>query len=308
MGVVPPPVGEAVGGTDRAMDARTNINSRLPSRHVTEGPERAPLIALNIRPRDIVTRRSLQNAATVVAASGGSTNAALHLPAIANEGGIKFNLFDVAEIFKKTPYVADLKPGGRYVAKDMFEARGIPLLMKTLLDNGHLHEDCLTVTGRTIAENLKSVKWNPHQDVVRPADKPITVTGGVVGLKGNLAPEGAIGKVAGMSKLKFSGPARCFDREEDAFESVQKRPEEAIGGPIGLLRDGDIIEIDAGAGTLDVKLTAAELAERKTKWAPRATNHTSGALWKYAQQVGPAVDGAVTHPGGAHEKQCYADI
>jgi dihydroxy-acid dehydratase len=317
----------------------------------------------------IVTRRALENAAAVVAASGGSTNAALHLPAIAHECGIKFDLFDVAEIFKKTPYVADLKPGGRYVAKDMFEVGGIPLLMKTLLDNGYLHGDCITVTGRTIAENLKSVKWNPHQDVVRSADKPITVTGGVVGLKGNLAPEGAIVKVAGMSKLKFTGPARCFDREEDAFESVQKKtykegeviviryegprggpgmremlsttaaltgqgmggkvalitdgrfsgatrgfcighvgPEAAVGGPIALLQDGDIIEIDADVGTLNVKLTDAELSERRTKWKPRETNHTSGALWKYAQQVGPAVAGAVTHPGGAHERQCYADI
>src|SRR6476659_9422474 len=150
------------------------------------------LVRANLRPRDIVTRKSLENAAAVVAASGGSTNAGLHLPAIANEAGIKFDLFDVAEIFKKTPYVADLKPGGRYVAKDMFESGGIPLLMKTLLDHGYLHGDCLTVTGRTIAENLKKVKWNAHQDVVWPADKPITATGGVVGLKGNLAPEGAI--------------------------------------------------------------------------------------------------------------------
>src|SRR5262252_2313555 len=336
---------------------------------MTAGERVMELVRANLRPRDIVTRKSLENAAAVVAASGGSTNAGLHLPAIANEAGIKFDLFDVAEIFKKTPYVADLKPGGRYVAKDMFEAGGIPLLMKTLLDYGHLHGDCLTVTGRTIAENLKSVKWNPHQDVVRPADKPMTATGGVVGLKGNLAPEGAIVKVAGMSNLRFSGPARCFDCEEDAFEAVQKRtyregeviviryegprggpgmremlsttaaltgqgmggkialitdgrfsgatrgfcighvgPEAAIGGPIGLLKDGDMIEIDAVAGTLNVKLTKEELAERKSKWAPRATNHTSGALWKYAQQVGPAVDGAVTPPGGAHEKQCYADI
>jgi dihydroxy-acid dehydratase len=327
------------------------------------------LIASNIRPRDIVTRKALENAAAVVAASGGSTNAALHLPAIAHECGIKFDLFDVAEIFKKTPYVADLKPGGRYVAKDMFEVGGIPLLMKTLLDHGYLHGDCLTVTGRTIAENLKSVKWNPDQDVVRSADKPITVTGGVVGLKGNLAPEGAIVKVAGMSELKFSGPARCFDREEDAFEAVQKRtykegevlviryegprggpgmremlattaalygqgmggkvalitdgrfsgatrgfcighvgPEAAIGGPIALLRDGDLIEIDANIGTLDVKLSDAELAERKLNWKPRESDYRSGALWKYAQQVGPAIGGAVTHPGGAQEKQCYADI
>ncbi len=146
------------------------------------------LIVKNIRPRDIVTRKALENAAAVVAATGGSTNAALHLPAIAHECGIEFTLFDVAEIFKKTPYIADLKPGGRYVAKDMFEAGGVPILMKTLLDHGYLHGDCMTVTGRTIAENLKSVKWNPDQDVVRAADKPLLATGGVVGLKGNLAP------------------------------------------------------------------------------------------------------------------------
>src|SRR6202166_3529922 len=336
---------------------------------MTAGEKVMELIAQNIRPRDIVTRRALENAAAVVAASGGSTNAALHLPAIAHECGIKFDLFDVAEIFKKTPYVADLKPGGRYVAKDMFEVGGIPLLMKTLLDNGHLHGDCLTVTGRTIAENLKSVKWNPHQDVVRPADRPITVTGGVVGLKGNLAPERDIVKVGGMSNLKFTGPARCFDSEEDAFESVRKKtyqegeviviryegprggpgmremlsttaaltgqgmggkialitdgrfsgatrgfcighvgPEAAIGGPIALLQDGDIIEIDADKGTLNVKLAKAELDKRHQAWKPRKPDFTSGYLWKYAEQVGAARGGAVTHPGGAAEKACYADI
>jgi dihydroxy-acid dehydratase len=327
------------------------------------------LIALNLRPRDIVTRKSLENAAAVVAASGGSTNAALHLPAIAHECGIKFDLFDVAEIFKKTPYIADLKPGGRYVAKDMFEAGGIPLLMKTLLDHGYLHGDCITVTGRTMKENLQGVKWNSHQDVVRPANNPITVTGGVVGLKGNLAPEGAIVKVAGMSVLRFTGPARCFDCEEDAFAAVKDRtykegeviviryegprggpgmremlsttaaltgqgtsgkvalitdgrfsgatrgfcighvgPEAAVGGPIALLRDGDIIEIDAVDGKINVRLSDAELAERRKSWKPRETEYGSGAIWKYAQQVGPAVNGAVTHPGGAQEKQCYADI
>jgi dihydroxy-acid dehydratase len=336
---------------------------------MTAGEKIMELLALNLRPRDIVTRRALENAAAVVAASGGSTNAALHLPAIAHECGIKFDLFDVAEIFKKTPYIADLKPGGRYVAKDMFEAGGIPLLMKTLLDQGYLHGDCMTVTGRTIAENMAGVKWNPHQDVVRPADKPITVTGGVVGLKGNLAPDGAIVKVAGMSNLKFTGPARCFDREDDAFEAVKNRtykegeviviryegpkggpgmremlattaaltgqgmggkialitdgrfsgatrgfcvghvgPEAAIGGPIALIRDGDIIEIDAVDGKLNVKLSDTELAERRKSWKPRDERFGSGVLWKYAQQVGPAVNGAVTHPGGAEEKQCYADI
>src|SRR6202008_1254563 len=187
------------------------------------GEKVVELIALNLRPRDVVTRKSLENAAAVVAASGGSTNAALHLPAIANECGIKFNLFDVAEIFKKTPYVADLKPGGRYVAKDMFEVGGIPLLMKTLLDNGFLHGDCITVTGKSISDNLKNVRWNADQKVIYPADKPLSPTGGVVGLKGNLAPEGAIVKVAGLKTLKFSGPARCFDSEEECFAAVSAR-------------------------------------------------------------------------------------
>ena len=327
------------------------------------------LIARNIRPRDIVTREALENAAAVVAASGGSTNGALHLPAIAHECGIKFDLFDVAEIFRKTPYIADLKPGGKYVAKDMFEAGGIPLLMKTLLDNGYLHGDCMTVTGRTIAENMSYVQWNDDQDVVRRADDPITVTGGVVGLKGNLASEGAIVKVAGMERLQFTGPARCFDCEEDAFAAVNNKeyeegevlviryegpvggpgmremlsttaalygqgmgdklalitdgrfsgatrgfcighvgPEAAVGGPIGLLKDGDIIEIDAVAGTLNVQLSDEELENRRKEWKPRETDYQSGVIWKYAQTVGSARDGAVTHPGGAKEKVCYADI
>jgi dihydroxy-acid dehydratase len=336
---------------------------------MTAGEQIMQLVAQGIRPRAIVTRKALENAAAVVAASGGSTNAALHLPAIANECGIAFSLFDVAEVFARTPYVADLKPGGRYVAKDLFEAGGVPLLMKTLLDHGYLHGDCLTVTGRTVAENLRAVKWNPDQDVVRPADRPLSPTGGVVGLKGNLAPEGAIVKVAGMADLRFTGPARCFDGEEACFAAVRSRayregdvlviryegprggpgmremlsttaalygqgmgdkvalitdgrfsgatrgfcvghvgPEAAVGGPIGLLRDGDMVELDAAAGVIEVKLDAAELARRKSEWKPREDEYTSGYLWKYAREVGPAVTGAVTHPGGATEKTCYADI
>jgi dihydroxy-acid dehydratase len=327
------------------------------------------LVARNIRPRDIVTRKALENAAVVVAATGGSTNAALHLPAIANEAGIKFDLFDVGEIFKKTPYIADLKPGGRYVAKDLYEVGGIPLVMKTLLDHGFLHGDCLTVTGRTMAENLAKVAWNPDQDVVRPADAPITATGGVVSLRGNLAPEGAIVKVAGMQNLQFTGPARVFDTEEACFEAVKKRayedgdvfviryegpkggpgmremlattaalygqgagdkvalitdgrfsgatrgfcighvgPEAAVGGPIGLLKDGDVIEIDAVAGTLSVRLTDAELAARRKDWRPREQSFGSGYIWKYAQQVGDALNGALTHPGASAERKCYADV
>ncbi len=181
------------------------------------------LIESNIRPRDIVTKRSLENAATIVAATGGSTNAGLHLPAIAHECGIKFSLEDVVEIFKKTPYLADLKPGGQYVAKDVYEAGGVPIILKTLHDGGFIHGDCLTVTGKTIAENLSKVKFNHKQNVIRSFDKPLSPTGGVVGLKGNLAPEGAIVKVAGMEILKFKGNAICFDCEEDAFECVKKR-------------------------------------------------------------------------------------
>ena len=336
---------------------------------MTAGEQVLDLIKQGLRPRDIVTRKALENAAAVVAASGGSTNAALHLPAIANECGIKFDLFDVAEVFKRTPYVADLKPGGRFVAKDLFEAGGIPLLMKTLLDHGFMHGDCMTVTGRTMAENLKRVKWNKDQDVVRPANKPLLATGGVVGLKGNLAPDGAIVKIAGLANLKFSGPARCFDGEEACFEAVKMRkykegdvlviryegpkggpgmremlattaalygqgmgsklalitdgrfsgatrgfcvghvgPEAAVGGPIGLIKDGDIIEMDADKGVLNVKLSSAELDKRRKAWKPKKPEFTSGYLWKYAEQVGAARGGAITHPGGASETRSYADI
>src|SRR5467141_2860084 len=304
---------------------------------MTAGEKVMELIAANIRPRDIVTRKALENAAAVVAASGGSTNAALHLPAIAHECGIKYDLFDVAEIFKRTPYIADLKPSGRFVAKDLFEAGGVPLLMKTLLDNGFMHGDCMTVIGYGMAENLKRVAWNSDQEVVRPADRPLTATGGVVGLRGNLAPEGAIVKVAGMDNLQFTGPARCFDGEEACFEAVKHRryregdvfviryegpkggpgmremlattaalygqgmggkvalitdgrfsgatrgfcvghvgPEAAVGGPIGLLRDGDVIELDAVVGTLNVKLSDAELSNRRRDWKPRETSFASG--------------------------------
>lgn len=327
------------------------------------------LIAGGPRPRDIVTRKALENAATVVAASGGSTNAALHLPAIAHEAGIEFDLHAVAEIFKKTPYVADLKPGGRYVAKDMHEIGGVPVLMKTLLDGGYLHGDCITVTGKTVAENLADVVFPTDQDVIRPITDPITPTGGVVGLRGNLAPGGAIVKVAGMRNLRFEGPARCFDSEEEAFAAVQAHryeegevlvirwegpkggpgmremlattaalygqgmgnkvalitdgrfsgatrgfcighvgPEAAVAGPIGLLKDGDIITIDAVEGRLDVNVTADEFEARKKDWRPRSHEYQAGVIWKYAQIVGPAEKGAVTHPGATAETHVYADI
>ena len=327
------------------------------------------LVRANLRPRDILTRKAFENAATVVAASGGSTNAGLHLPALASECGIDFDLHDVAEIFKKTPYIADLKPGGRYVARDMFEIGGVPVLMKALLDGGFIHGDCITVTGKTIAENLADVTFPSNQDVVRTTDAPLSPTGGVVGLRGNLAPEGAIVKVAGMKNLKFTGTARCFDCEEDAFSAVERRdykegdvlviryegpkggpgmremlattaalygqgagdtvalitdgrfsgatrgfcvghvgPEAAVGGPIGLLKDGDTITIDAETGEISVDLNDNELAARRAAWSPRQTDYNSGAIWKYAQTVGSAEKGALTHPGGAAETHMYADI
>ena len=336
---------------------------------VAAGAQVMELLARNIRPRDICTRQAFENAARIVAATGGSTNGALHLPAMANEAGIDFDLFDVAEIFKTTPYCADLKPGGKYVAKDMYQAGGVYMLMKTLLAEGFLHGDCLTVTGKTLAENIDEVTWNPNQKVIFDAKTPITPTGGVVGLRGTLAPNGAIVKVAGMHRLQFAGPARVFDCEEECFAAVEERrinegevlviryegpkggpgmremlsttaalygqgmgekvalitdgrfsgatrgfcighvgPEAAEGGPIALIEDGDMIRIDAEAGTIDLDVAEDVLAERRKAWTGRVSDYGSGALWRYAQNVGPAYKGAVTHPGAAAETHVYADI
>ncbi|MEO1293106.1 MAG: dihydroxy-acid dehydratase [Pseudomonadota bacterium] len=330
------------------------------------------LLAHNIRARDIVTRKSLENAARVVAATGGSTNAGLHLPAIAHEAGIDFDLHDVCEIFKSTPYFVDLKPGGKFVAKDLYDVGGVQVVMKELLKAGLFHGDCLTVSGRTMAEELAEIEPEADGKVIYPIETPLSATGGVVGLKGNLAPEGAIVKVAGMSEdqLVFKGPARVFECEEDAFAAVKARtyqegevlvirnegprggpgmremlattaalsgqgmgkkvalitdgrfsgatrgfcvghvgPEAAVGGPIGLVKDGDIVAIDAIAGTIEVEVSDDELATRKAAWSgPQETIYASGSLWKYAQLVGSTEKGAVTHPGGAAEKHCYADL
>ena len=180
------------------------------------------LIEKNIRPRDIVTIESLKNAAVVVAATGGSTNAALHLPAIANEAGIKFTLRDVIEIYQKTPYIGDMSPGGKYVAKDLYDVGGVPVVIKSLLDGGYINGDCLTVTGQTIAENHKDTIFPINQDVVYPCNKPISNHSSVVGLWGNLAEDGSISKIAGLSNLHFKGKAKCFDCEEDALSAVLK--------------------------------------------------------------------------------------
>jgi dihydroxy-acid dehydratase len=336
---------------------------------VSSGVAIMNLLEKNIRPRDIVTKKSLENAAVIVAASGGSTNAALHLPAIANEAGIKFTLEDVTKISKKTPYIADLKPGGKYVAKDLYEIGGVPILIKALLEGGFLHEDCMTVSGKTIGENHKDIVFPTDQKIVYKTSKPISSSGGFVGLKGNLAPDGAIIKVAGLKKKKFIGKAKCFDGEHLALKAVLGKkikqgdviiiryegpkgspgmpemlsttgaiygqglgeevalitdgrfsggthgisighvgPEAAVGGAIGLIKNGDVVEIDTHKGLLKVHLTNKELLKRKKKWKPKKIEYTSGTLWKYSQSVGPAYKGAVTHPGASKEKECYADI
>ena len=336
---------------------------------VSSGQAVMNLLEKNIRPRNIVTKKSLENAAVVVAASGGSTNAALHLPAIANEVGIKFTLEDVTKISKKTPYIADLKPAGKYVAKDLYEIGGVPILIKALLDGGFLHEDCMTVTGKTIGENHKDITFPTNQKVIYKTSNPLSSRGGFVGLKGNLAPDGAIVKVAGLKRKKFKGKAKCFDGEKLALDAVLTRkikpgdviviryegpkgspgmpemlsttgaiygqglgeevalitdgrfsggthgfsighvgPEAAVGGPIGLIKNGDVIEIDTDKGYLKVNLSNKELIKRKNKWKPKKIEYTSGTLWKYSNSVGPASKGAVTHPGASREKECYADI
>ena len=327
------------------------------------------LLNKNIRPRDIVTINSLVNAARVVAATGGSTNAALHLPAIANEAGINFTLKDVVEIYRTTPYIGDMAPGGKYVAKDLYDVGGVPIVIKSLIDGGYINGDCITATGKTIGENHQDTIFPTNQKVVYDCDNPISRNSSVVGLWGNLAEDGCISKIAGLKNLQFKGKAKCFDCEEDALTAVLKNeivqgdaviiryegpkggpgmremlsttgaiygqglgdtvalitdgrfsggtrgfcighvgPEAAVGGMIGLLKDGDEIIIDAEKGEINVNLSNEEIDSRRKNWKPRKTNHNSGSIWKYSQTVGPAHEGAVTQPGAKEETHIYADI
>jgi len=308
-------------------------------------------------PRDLVTRTSLENAAAVVAATAGSTNAVLHLPAIAHEAGIAFTMDDVAEVLDRTPLIADLQPGGQYLAKDVNEIGGAPVVFKQLMDIGAFDGSALTHTGATMAEALAPF---PDADgaVIRRPDDPIAPDGGVVVLKGNLCPDGALLKVAGLQSLSFKGPALVFENEEDCNRVVQAQsypagsvivirnegpkggpgmremlgttaliygqgmgekvalltdgrfsgatrgmcigyaaPEAAVGGPLALIKTGDIIEIDAAKRAITVDLSDAELAARRAAWTPPANTATGGALEKYAKLVGPANRGAVTHSG-----------
>ncbi len=322
-----------------------------------------------VRPRDIVSRNSFENAAALVAASGGSTNAALHLPAMAHEAGIEFNLDDVVSVFRRTPYMADLKPGGRYLPKDVFEIGGVPVLIKALLDGGYIHGEAMVYTGQSLAEQCRDIILPEDQDIIRPAHAPLSRNSGVIGLRGNLAPQGAVSKIAGLKRLSFRGPAKVFDCEEDCLNAVLARryeegdvlviryegprggpgmremlkttsalygqgmgekvalitdgrfsggtrgfcvahigPEAAIGGPIALLRDGDVVAIDAEQGTIDADLSEQEFSERRQRWQPKVSAYGSGVLWRYAQTVGDACRGAVVHPGHPGETHIYADI
>ncbi len=316
------------------------------------------LLEKDIRPRKILTKKAFENAIAIAAATGGSTNVALHLPAIAKECGLKVTLDDIHRVSRRTPTIADLKPAGRYTALDLYKAGGIPVVLKLLLDAGLLHGDCLTVTGKTMAENLSGVKFDSAQDVVVPVSKPLSKTGGYVILRGNLAPEGAVIKVTGIENLQHRGPAKVFNSEEECFAAVEKRkikkgdtviiryegpkggpgmremlavtaaivgqglgydvclltdgrfsgatrgmmaghigPEAQVGGPLALVKNGDMISVDAAKGKVHLEVSAAELKKRKKSWKAPKPQYTWGALAKYAALVGPACEGALT--GGA---------
>lgn len=310
-------------------------------------------------PRDIVTIKALENAAAIIAATGGSTNAAMHLAAIAHEAGLRFTLDDVAKVLDRTPFIGNLRPGGKYHARDVYEIGGAQVVIRELVSGGYMHGDCITVTGRSLWEEAESAR-PPDGKVIRPLSDAILPTGGVVVLKGNLCPDGALLKVAGLKSLSFEGPARVFESEEHAVQSVYSRsyregevlivrnegprggpgmremlgltaliyghemgekvalltdgrfsgatrgmcigyasPEAAIGGPLALVRDGDVIRIDAGKAEISVRLSADELARRRAAWTPPEPIHKAGLLAKYAACVGQAHEGAVTHAGNA---------
>jgi dihydroxy-acid dehydratase len=323
---------------------------------VEAGKQVMRLLESNIKARDIMTREALENAVTIAAATGGSTNVALHLPAIAHECGVTLTLDDIDHISRRTPVIADLKPFGKYTAFDVFKAGGIPAILRALLDEKLIHGGCMTVTGRTIAENLKDVKLKADQNVIFPVSKALEPTGGLHILRGNLAPEGCVIKTAGVKKLQHRGPARVFESEEQCMAAVQAQqvkkgdsvviryegpkggpgmremlgvtaaivgqglgydvclmtdgrfsgatrglmighigPEAHVGGPIALVRDGDMISIDAEKGTINIELSEEDLTKRKAHWKQPEPKYPHGALAKYVALVGPACYGAVTH-------------
>jgi dihydroxy-acid dehydratase len=312
------------------------------------------LLEADTKPRDIMTRQAFENAIAVGVAIGGSTNLVLHLLAIAREAGVELSIDDFDAIARRTPHIADTRPGGRYIMVDLDRVGGVPRLLKELLDAGLVHGDALTVTGKTVADNLAGATFGDGQDVVLPVDRPLEPTGTLVVLRGNLSPEGSVMKTSGVKKQTFSGPARVFDSEDATIEAVARRevkpgdvvviryegpkggpgmremlavtaalagqglgedvalitdgrfsgatrglmvghvaPEAAVGGPIGLLRDGDVIDLDIPNRRIEVQLSDDELKKRQDAWKPPVPRYTSGALAKYAKLVSSASEGAV---------------
>ena len=349
-------VAEALGMSLPGAASIPAVDDRILGTSRQAGQAVLQLLERGIRPRDIMTREAFENATTVVAAMGGSTNAVLHLLAIAHEANVPLNIDDFDQISRQTPYIADMKPGGRYVMSDLDRVGGVPLVMKRLLAAGLLHGDVLTVTGRTLRENLEALDTVDDQRVVYPVDSPLAPTGGLVIVKGNLSPEGGVVKVsASQGYIQHTGPARVFDREEDAFQAIRAQqiqagdvvvikyegpkggpgmremlavtaalvgqglgeqvalvtdgrfsgatrglmvghvaPEAAVGGPIALVRDGDLITLDVPGRKLDVALSQEEMEERRRGWQPLPPAYTTGALAKYARLVSSASEGAVT--------------
>jgi dihydroxy-acid dehydratase len=325
--------------------------------HAQVGKAIMHVVTEGITPRKIITLKSLENAVRMVAATGGSTNAVLHLPALAHEAGLTLPLTTIEQWFDSTPLLADLKPAGRFVMADVHDVGGVPVILKALLDGGLLHGDCLTVTGKTMAENIADVVIPDNQEVILPVSRALRAEGGLKVLWGNLSPEGAVVKTAGLTKLVHTGPAKVFDGEMAAWAAVQNRqieagdvvviryegpkggpgmremlavtaalcgqglgyevalitdgrfsgatrglmighasPEAAVGGPIGLLQNGDMITVNAETGELSVDLSEAELATRRAQWTPRSNGYEYGVFAKYAQLVQSASLGAVTCP------------
>ena len=348
-------VAEALGMSMPGSASIPAVDDRILTTSHRAGEAVMQLLELGIRPRDIITRESIENAIAVVAAMGGSTNAVLHLLAIAREADVPFDIDDFDRVSRRTPYIADMKPGGRYVMVDLDRVGGVPVVMKRLLEAGHLHGDVMTVTGKTLRENLENVDATAGPPVVYPVDSPLAPTGGLVILKGNLAPEGAVVKVSASQHVTHKGPARVFDREQDAFQAIQAQkiqagdvlviryegpkggpgmremlavtaalvgqglgescalitdgrfsgatrglmaghlaPEAAVGGPIALIRNGDVITLDVPDRRLEVDLSPDEMDERRREWKPMTPIYTTGALAKYARLVSTASEGAVT--------------